>query len=62
MKLNTVGPLLNGKELADAGGGVCDVRNPATGAVIAHQACCSPETVARIVENSQATFASRGMP
>jgi acyl-CoA reductase-like NAD-dependent aldehyde dehydrogenase len=59
MKLKTVGPILNGKELQDGGGGFCEVRNPATGAVLARQACCSAETVARIAENSQATFASR---
>lgn len=59
MKQLTVGPILNGKELQDGGGGLCEVRNPATGAVVAQEACCSVETVARIVENSQATFASR---
>lgn len=59
MKQLTVGPILNGKELKDGGGGLCEVRNPATGAVVAQEACCSVETVARIVENSQATFASR---
>jgi acyl-CoA reductase-like NAD-dependent aldehyde dehydrogenase len=58
MKLSTVGPILNGKELQDGGGGFYEVRNPATGAVIAREACCSTDTVARIVENSQATFAS----
>lgn len=59
MKKTTVGPILNGTELKDGGGGVCEVRNPATGAVVALEACCSPETVTRIVENSEATFASR---
>lgn len=54
----TVGPILKGKELKSAGGGYCAVRNPATGATIAREACCSLETVDRIVADSQATFAS----
>ena len=58
MEMFTVGPILNGQELPDGGGGFCAVRNPATGAVIARQACCSADTVARIVEDSQATFSS----
>jgi acyl-CoA reductase-like NAD-dependent aldehyde dehydrogenase len=58
MKHTSVGPILTGKELRSAGGGFCAVRNPATGAVIAREACCSGETVGRIVADSQATFAS----
>jgi acyl-CoA reductase-like NAD-dependent aldehyde dehydrogenase len=53
-----VGSILHGKELKSAGGGFFAVRNPATGAGIAREACCSPETVGRIVADSQATFAS----
>jgi len=58
MNQPTVGPILKGRELKHAGGGFCTVRNPATGAVIAREACCTPETVGRIVADSQATFTS----
>ncbi len=54
----TVGPIIDGRELADGGGGFADVHNPATGEIIARQACCSADTVGRVVDNSQSTFAS----
>lgn len=53
-----VGPVLDGKQLADAGGGFAEVINPATGEVIAQQACCDDATVARIVESSDRAFHS----
>ena len=54
-----IGPLLDGKPLADAGGGLVDVMNPATGQMIAKQACCDPATVEKIVESSDRAFRSQ---
>ncbi|MBI4026709.1 MAG: aldehyde dehydrogenase [Verrucomicrobia bacterium] len=53
-----VGPVIDGRELADAGGGFADVINPATGEVIARQACCDQATVEQIVESSDRAFHS----
>jgi acyl-CoA reductase-like NAD-dependent aldehyde dehydrogenase len=58
MKLLKVGPVLNGEELADGGGGTFEVVNPATGKVIAHEACCDEACVDRIVRASAEAFAS----
>ena len=53
-----VGPVLEGKRLADGGGGSVDVLNPATGETVARQACCDPACVDRIVESSDRAFHS----
>ncbi len=58
MRVLKVGPVIDGKELADGGSGYADVLNPATGEVIARQACCSDATVDRIVESSDCAFHS----
>jgi acyl-CoA reductase-like NAD-dependent aldehyde dehydrogenase len=55
---------MGGRELTDGGAGEVDVINPATGEVIARQACCSPAMVDQIVRDSQQAFQSaawRGM-
>lgn len=60
----TVGPLVAGTELKDAGGGRAEVSNPATGEVIAQEVCCDRHAVDRIVESSDQAFWSaawRGM-
>jgi len=53
-----VGPLLNGEELMEAGGGVADVINPATGEVVAQEVCCDASAVDRIVQASDEAFHS----
>ena len=53
-----VGPVMGGKELRDAGGGFADVTNPATGEVIAREACADESAVGRIVESSAKAFHS----
>ena len=53
-----VGPLVDGTELKEAGGGVAEVVNPATGEVVAEQACCDRHTVGRIVDSSERAFNS----
>lgn len=58
MSVMKVGPVIDGKELTDAGSGYADVINPATGEVIARQACCDDATVDRIVESSDRAFHS----
>ncbi len=59
MKTLSVGPLLGGRELQDAGGGEAEVVNPATGQVIARQTCCDAAAVGGIVESSRQAFESR---
>ena len=58
MDPKVVGPVLNGEELADGGGELFEVINPATGETIAKEACCNATTVAEIVESSHAIFHS----
>lgn len=53
-----VGPILDGKELADGGDGRVDVVNPATGAVVARQTTCDAATVDRICASGEAAFQS----
>ena len=58
MALLEVGPVLDGEELKEAGGGSFDVVNPATGDCIAREACCDADCVNRIVESSRKAFDS----
>jgi acyl-CoA reductase-like NAD-dependent aldehyde dehydrogenase len=58
MKLINAGPLLDGKELKNGGAGTFEVVNPATGGIIAREACCDDKTTARIVESSARAFGS----
>ena len=58
MDLMHVGPVLDGKQMTDAGGDVAEVMNPATGEVIAREACCSSEDVGRIVDSAERAFGS----
>jgi acyl-CoA reductase-like NAD-dependent aldehyde dehydrogenase len=58
MKLLQVAPFIDGKELKSAGGGWADVVNPATGQVIARQACCDAEDVDRAVASADRAFHS----
>lgn len=58
MERTTVGPVLDGRELKDGGGGHFDVVNPATGEVVAQEACCDEATVSRIAESADAAFRS----
>jgi acyl-CoA reductase-like NAD-dependent aldehyde dehydrogenase len=51
-----VGPVISGKEVLDATGGVFEVINPATGEVVAHEAKCDEALVARAVESSRNAF------
>jgi acyl-CoA reductase-like NAD-dependent aldehyde dehydrogenase len=60
MALLKVGPVIDGEELVEAGGGFHDVTNPATGDAIAREACCDAFAVNRVVESSQRAFASQG--
>lgn len=52
-----VSPLLDGRDFP-ATGGVADVGNPATGAVVAQQHCCSAADVDAIVQSSHRAFGS----
>jgi betaine-aldehyde dehydrogenase len=58
MKMMNVGPILDGKEIKDGGAGSFDVMNPATGEIIAREACCDAATVGRIAESSAKAFHS----
>ena len=58
MAMPQVRPYLEGRELADGGGGTFDVLDPTTGQVVATEACCDAAAVNRIVESSAAAFAS----
>ncbi len=58
MSTLNVGPVLDGKEQHEAGGGLHQVVNPATGAVIAREACCNSYSIGRIVESSMNAFES----
>ncbi len=60
MALLEVGPVLDGEELKEAGGGSFEVVNPATGEVAAREACCDAACVDRIVESSRKAFESDG--
>ncbi len=56
--IENVGPILNGEELADGGGGRVEVVNPATGQVAAAQAACDTRTVGRVVEAARDAYRS----
>jgi acyl-CoA reductase-like NAD-dependent aldehyde dehydrogenase len=56
--MKNVGPIIDGKELRSAGGATFEVINPATGQIIAREACCDEATTARIVEASARAFSS----
>jgi len=56
--MKTVGPIVNGKELKSAGGGVFDVINPANGEVVAQEACCDENCIDEIVTSSKEAFES----
>lgn len=56
--MKNVGPVIDGKELRSAGGDTFEVINPATGQIIAREACCDEATTARIVEASARAFSS----
>ena len=58
MDLIQVGPVIDGKQLTEAGGNTFDVINPATGEVIAKETCCDEAAVGRIVESSDRAFHS----
>jgi len=53
-----VGPIVDGKELRSAGGATFEVINPATGQIIAQEACCDEATTATIVKSSARAFSS----
>ncbi|GMU23610.1 MAG: betaine-aldehyde dehydrogenase [Phycisphaerae bacterium] len=53
-----VGPIVDDERLADGGGDFVDVMNPATGQVIARQACCNEAAIERIVASSERAFSS----
>jgi len=55
-----VGSLIGGKEYIQTGGGSVEVINPATGKIIAHEACCDVEWVDKCVESAQKSFDSQG--
>jgi acyl-CoA reductase-like NAD-dependent aldehyde dehydrogenase len=59
-KKTQVGPMIDGKELKTGGAGFFDVVNPATGRVIASEACCDEATVHRAVESSRRAFCAPG--
>jgi acyl-CoA reductase-like NAD-dependent aldehyde dehydrogenase len=58
MDLKTLGPVLDGEQLRDTGGGLVEVANPATGEVIAKEACCDTARVNELVESSDRAFHS----
>ena len=51
-------PFRDGAHVEDVGGGLAEVVDPATGALIAEQACCDVAAVDRIVQSSGRAFAS----
>jgi len=58
MDLMQVGPVVDGRQLGQAGGATVDVTNPATGEVIAQAICCDAAAVGRIVESSDRAYCS----
>ncbi len=52
------GSIIDGKEHFDTGGGVFDVVNPATGMIIAKEACCDSAWIQRVVDSSGRAFNS----
>ena len=60
MDILDVAPIIEGKKLKKAGGGFFDVVNPATGEVIAREACCDLTDVNRIVTSGKRAFDSPG--
>jgi acyl-CoA reductase-like NAD-dependent aldehyde dehydrogenase len=56
--MKNIGPIVNGEELSSSGGASFEVINPASGEVVAHEACCSTECVDRIVESSKQAYHS----
>jgi acyl-CoA reductase-like NAD-dependent aldehyde dehydrogenase len=57
--METIGPVMNGRELKITGGDSVDVVNPATGKTIARQLCCDSKCVNDIVESSKEAFESK---
>ncbi len=55
-----VAPVLEGRQMTDAGGGELAVLNPATGRDIGRQICCSTEDVDRLVSSAGRAFRSPG--
>ncbi|HUU28995.1 MAG TPA: aldehyde dehydrogenase family protein [archaeon] len=60
MDILEIGPVVQGEILSKTGGGFFEVVNPATGEVIAHEACCDSADLDRIVSSSQKAFDSAG--
>ncbi|MBN2287875.1 MAG: aldehyde dehydrogenase [Candidatus Glassbacteria bacterium] len=58
MDLLEVGPVLDGEQLSEAAGGFHQVVNPATGEVIAREACCGSADVDRIAASASRAFES----
>ncbi len=58
MAVRHVGPFVDGRELKEGGAGFADVVNPATGELIARQACCDAACVGQIVRSSERAFHS----
>jgi len=56
MSIMRAGPILDGQELLETGGGIQNVVNPATGEVVAEEVCCDADGVRRIVEASERAF------
>jgi acyl-CoA reductase-like NAD-dependent aldehyde dehydrogenase len=58
MNIPDVWPIIDGAKLSATGGGFHDVVNPATGEVIAREACCDSADVDKIVVSSKKAFDS----
>ncbi len=58
MAIRHVGPFVDGRELKEGGAGFADVVNPATGELIARQACCDAACVDQIARSSERAFHS----
>ncbi len=58
MSMLQVGPYIDGRQLADGGGGTYYVIDPATGQTVAAEACCDTAAVDQAVESSARAFAS----
>ncbi len=56
--MKNIASIIDGRELENSGGEIVDVINPATGEVIAQQACCDLESVNKIVASSKRAFNS----
>ena len=54
--METIGPVINGREMEKTDGETVDVINPATGKVIARQLCCDSGNIDEAVASSKAAF------